>query len=202
MPERLEDDPVLLLRRWLGEAEAAGLPLPSTATLATSSGDEPHARTVVVTAVEPEGLRFHSSTPTTKSRDLAVNPRASMVFHWPALGRQLVLAGTVAQLDAGVSRAAFPTRPRQLQLVAWAYEDLGQDLAEPDRAVPSARVQERMEAAGARDAATLPMPPSWTTYRVHPHRVDVWQAGSEVVAPRKDRYLRDEQGWRRVESLP
>jgi pyridoxamine 5'-phosphate oxidase len=202
MAEPLEDDPLVLLRRWLAEAEAAGVPMPSTATLATTSEDEPHARTVVITAVEQDGLRFHSSTPTTKSRDLARNPRASLVFHWPALGRQVVLACTATELDETVSRAAYPTRPRQLQLIAWAYEDLGQDLAEPERAVPTARVQERMDVAAARDPRSLPMPPSWTTYLLRPHRVDVWRASGETTAPLKDRYLRRDASWDRVQSVP
>lgn len=203
--EHLEGDPLAILRRWLGEAEAGGEPMAATMQLATASEGEPHARTVVVTTVTDAGLTFHSSTPTTKSRDLRSNGRAAGVFHWPTAGRQVVVAGAVVELSVRESDAAYPTRPRQLQLLAWVYEDLGQDLAAPAFAVPARLVQERMDAAAALDPATLERPPSWTTFRIVPERIDFWQAGTEVVAPTKTRFLREGAGaetWSRTEALP
>lgn len=201
--EHLDSQPLAILHRWLSEAEAGGEPMAATMQLATASGDEPHARTVVVTTVTEAGLTFHSSTPTTKSRDLHSNARAAGVFHWPTAGRQVVLSGPVTELSAEESDAAYSTRPRQLQLIAWVYEELGQELAAPAFAVDSARVQERMDAAAQRDPATLQRPPSWTTFRLTPERIDFWQAGTEVVAPTKTRFLRDGDGaWSRSEALP
>lgn len=200
--EHLSGDPLAILRRWLSEAEVGGAVMPATMTLATTDGEEPHARTVVVTAVTEDGLRFHSSTPTAKSRDLRATHRAAGVFHWPAVGRQVVLTGPVTELPAQVSQAAYPTRPRQLQLLAWVYEDLGQELADPLADVPSERVQERMTAAAQRDPATLPMPPSWTTFLFTPDRIDFWQAGTEVIAPTKTRFLHRGEAWDRSEALP
>ena len=50
-------------------------------TLATAGADGvPQARTVLVTAVDADSVRFHSSTPTRKTVDLAANPRVSGVF--------------------------------------------------------------------------------------------------------------------------
>lgn len=203
--EHLDGDPLAILRRWLGEAEAGGEPMAATMQLATADGGEPHARTVVVTTVTDAGLTFHSSTPTTKSRDLRANARAAGVFHWPTAGRQVVVAGAVEELSAAESDAAYRTRPRQLQLIAWVYEELGQDLAAPAFAVDSALVQERMDAAAALDQATLERPPSWTTFRIVPERLDFWQAGTEVVAPTKTRFLRgpgSAAAWSRSEALP
>lgn len=198
MPEPLAGNPLELVQGWLADAEVAGLPLPSTMTLATVGDGDPHARTVVVTSVTDHGLTFHTSTPTTKSRDLRARPQAAGVFHWPALGRQVVLEGGVTELSAEASSAAFPTRPRQLQLLAWVYDDLA---GEPEH-VTSHRAQERMSAAATRDPGTLGMPPSWTTFRLLPRRVDFWQAGTEEVAPTKTRFSRSESGWVRSEALP
>lgn len=204
--EHLDGDPLAILRRWLGEAEAGGEPMASTMQLATTDGGSPHARTVVVTTVTDAGLTFHSSTPTTKSRDLRANARAAGVFHWPTAGRQVVLTGAVQELSAAESDAAYRTRPRQLQLIAWVYEELGQELAGPAYEVSAARIQERMDAAAALDPASLERPPSWTTFRIVPDRIDFWQAGTEVVAPTKTRFLRGSPGnaaaWSRTEALP
>src|SRR5918998_6564392 len=108
----VDGGPLALLARWIGEAEAAGLPGPSTMTLATAGADGvPQARTVLVTALDIDSLRFHSSTPTRKTVDIAANPHVSAVFHWPTLGRQVVLAGAAAGLDAEASRGAVPPPP-------------------------------------------------------------------------------------------
>src|SRR3954451_6674525 len=212
----VDDDPLAALARWVGEAEAAGLPGPSTMTLATAGADgAPQARTVLVTAVDADSLRFHSSTPTRKTVDIAANPRVSGVFHWPALGRQVVLAGTAELLDAATSRAAVPTRPPPLQLVAWAYEELAPALRGPDHAVAPGSVEAAFAAAAARDAATLPMPASWTTVRLVPWRMDFWRAGTADTPPTRTRFVREDgagsagtgagagaTGWRSFPVLP
>lgn len=204
MREDLDGNPMDVLARWVAEARAAELPMPSTMTLATAGPDGvPHARSVLVTEVDETSLRFHSSTPTTKTRDLAANPNVSAVFHWPSLGRQVVLQGTAGELDAATSRAAFPTRPRQLQLIAWAYEALLPRLTAPDYALEPGAVEREFDAADT-DPRSYRMPPSWTTVRLVPHRADFWQAGTETTPPAKTRFVRerDGAGWRSFPVLP
>jgi pyridoxamine 5'-phosphate oxidase len=202
MPESLEPDAVVVLARWVGEAEAAGLPLPSTMTLATAGPDGAHARTVLVTAIDSEAgeLRFHSSRPTGKTHDLAADPRAAAVFHWPALGRQAVLTGRAGELDDEVSRAAYPTRPRQLQLVAWAYDALLPELTPPYAVAPGA-VEAAFVAADA-DPASAAAPSSWTTIAFTPSRIDFWQAGTPTTPPTRTRYDRTDTGWLSFPVLP
>jgi pyridoxamine 5'-phosphate oxidase len=200
MPELLTCDPLAVLIRWVAEAGAAGMP--RTMTFATADADAvPHARTVVCTEIDTGGVRFHSSTPTTKTRDLAANPRASAVFHWPVLERQVVLHGSAAELDAATSRAGFRTQPRQLQLLAWAYDALLPQLRPPDFAVPDGAV-ERAFAAAAADPASTDAPPSWTTIRLEPDRMDFWQSGTETSPQTKTRFVRDGDGWRHFPVLP
>jgi pyridoxamine 5'-phosphate oxidase len=189
-----------VLARWVREAGAAGAPLPTTMTLATTGPDGPHARTVLVTVVDDESVRFHSSTPTGKTRDLAADPRASGVFHWPGLGRQAILTGRAVPLDPAVSRAAFPTRPRQLQLVAWAYEALLPGLSAPYAVAPGA-VESAFDAAAA-DPASAAAPSSWTTIAFTPSRIDFWQAGTATTPPAKSRYERGPDGWAAFPVLP
>lgn len=200
MPELLTGDPLAVLIRWVAEAEAAGLP--RTMTFATADADaEPHARTVVCTEIDTGGVRFHSSAPTTKTRDIAANPRASAVFHWPTVERQVVLQGRAAELDAATSRAGFGTQPRQLQLLAWAYEALLPRLRPPDFAIPDGAV-ERAFAAAAADPASTEAPPSWTTIRLEPARMDFWQGGTETSPQTKTRFVRETGGWRHFAVLP
>lgn len=199
MPEQLSGDPLAVLARWVAEAEAEGLP--RTMTFATADADGvPHARTVAVTEID-SGVRFHSSTPTTKTRDLVANPRASGVFHWPGFDRQVVLGGTATELDAETSREGFRTQPRQLQLIAWAYQALLPQVQPPDYAVPPGAVEAAFDAAAA-DPASHEAPPTWTTILLVPDRVDFWQAGTEHSPSVKTRFVRDGEGWRHFPVLP
>ena len=189
--EALDGNPMDVLARWVGEAAQP------TMTLATADGSGvPHARTVLVTGIDATGLWFHSSTPTTKTRDIAAQPRVAGVFHWPALGRQVVLRGTATELPAAVSRTAFPTRPLGLRRLAWAYDALGVDGA--DTPLADGDVERAFAAAGeARD-----MPPSWTTVRLEPDRVDFWQAGDDDTPATKTLFTRADGGWAARPALP
>ena len=210
MRDELDGSPMDVLARWVDEAAAAGLAAPSAMVLATAGADgAPQARTVLVTALDGDSVRFHSSAPTRKTVDVTANPRVSGVFHWPALGRQVVLAGVAELLDAAASRAAFPARPRALQLVAWAYEELTPGLRGPDHAVAPGAVEAAFAAAAARDPATLPMPAGWTTVRVVPSRMDFWRAGTPDTPPARTRFVREGGGdggagggWRQFPVLP
>ncbi|SDB84573.1 Pyridoxamine 5'-phosphate oxidase [Sanguibacter gelidistatuariae] len=206
-------DPLATLAEWVEEAALAGAPSPRTLTFATVGPDgAPHARTVLSTLIDSEHVRFHSSAPTTKTRDLLGDPRASAVFFWPEIGRQVILHGSAVELDEATSRAAYPTRPRQLQLVAWAYDDVltgaGDGAIDPEVVsadVPTSAtlVAERVAHHAARPAEGLPMPASWTTIEFTPTRVDLWQGVGRDVAALKTRYDKGADGvWTHAEILP
>lgn len=181
------DDPVALLAGWLPD----GGPM----TLATTAPDgAPRARTVLVTAVADGALRFHSSTPTGKTVDLAHDPRACGVLHWPDAGRQVVVTGRVQELDATVSDAAFASRPAHLQRVAWLYDAVLPTLRPPVYEVDPDAL------AGVGDVPAG-RPPSWTTFALVPTTVEVWLGGPDRVASRT-RYVRVDEGWRGVPVLP
>lgn len=184
----LDGDPLAVLARWVAES---GQP---TMTLATADASGvPHARTVLVTVIDATSLRFHSSTPTVKTRDIAAQPRVAGVFLWPALGRQVVLSGVAAELDAEVSRAAFPARPLGLRRLAWAYETLGVDAT-----LGAGDVERAFAAAGGAQE----MPPSWTTIRLEPDQADFWQVGDDDTPASKVRFTRAGGVWRAAPALP
>lgn len=186
-----------VLATWL--AEARDQPPGWTMTLATAGADGPRARTVVVTAVDERSVRFHSSAPTGKTVDLAADPRASAVFHWPALGRQAVLTGLLTELPRALTEEAYRTRPRQLQLVAWAYEDILPTLTGPDHAIEPGAVESRF---AAHAEAAEEAPPSWTTLALTPTRIDFWRAGTADTPPARTRFVGSERGWRDFPVLP
>ena len=53
-------------------------------TLATADAPgRPSARTVLLKGVAADGFRFFTNTESRKGTELAANPHAALVFHWP-----------------------------------------------------------------------------------------------------------------------
>jgi pyridoxamine 5'-phosphate oxidase len=199
LPPQFSEDPLHTLARWGGEAEAAGELSARTMTFATAdAAGVPHARTVLTTVIDDESVRFHSSRPTTKTMDLAANPHASGVFYWPGLARQVTLHGVARELPADVSRAAYPTRPPQLQLLAWVYDELGGDGPVTD--VDPAEVRRLFDTYADQDS--LSMPQSWTTIRLAPDRLMFWMSHGPDRPPTRVCYDRTADGWQHRYVLP
>src|SRR5205823_4647758 len=113
-------DPFAQLATWLGEARTAQPIGWDSAILATSLGDMPSARAVIVRGFDEPGLGFYTDRSSRKGRELAANPRAAMVFLWPALERSVRVEGAVSEISDEESDAYFAQRPRGSTLSAWA----------------------------------------------------------------------------------
>ena len=71
--------------RWFADAVAAELPEPNAVVVATADSDgAPDARIVLMKGYDEYGIVFGTSYASTKGAQLAVNPRAALVFPWHA----------------------------------------------------------------------------------------------------------------------
>ena len=195
--EELGEDPLAVLARWLAEARDAELFEPEAVTLATSTPDgRPSARIVLVRGVDEGDLRFYTNHESRKAGELAVNPRAALVFHWgPPLRRQARVEGTVARLSDGESGAYFSTRARESRLGAWASPQSRPlaDRAELDRLLADAEERFRADDVG--------LPPFWGGYRVVPEAIELWQNRPSRLHDRA-RFERSGDAWSRVRLAP
>src|SRR3954452_2597997 len=107
--------------RWFADAVAAELPEPNAFVLATADADgAPDGRLVLMKGYDEFGFVFVSSYASAKGAQLAVNPRAAMVFPWHALSRQVRITGSVERVGDAASDALWAPRPRGAQLAAVA----------------------------------------------------------------------------------
>ena len=84
------DDPIAFFNKWFGEAREAGILLPEAMTLATATTDGiPSARMMLLKGVDEQGFVFFTNYESRKGDELADNPRAAIVLHWPILERQV-----------------------------------------------------------------------------------------------------------------
>src|SRR5215211_488094 len=190
----LVDDPLILFQSWLEEARAASGYEAEAMAVATATPDGvPSARMVLLKGFDERGIVFFTNYGSRKGDELAANPRAAVLFHWPAIGRQVRIEGPVSRVDRADSEAYARSRPRQSQLSALASP---QSRPVPDREWLERRVQE-LDREHAR--AELPVRDDWGGYRVEPEAWEFWQHRDNRLHDRH-RYERDGDGWR-VERL-
>lgn len=190
--------PLRLLAEWARAAEAAGEGSPRCFTFTTATADgSPHARTVLATGIDDDGVRFNTSRPSVKTSDLASNPRAAGVFFWPGQVRQVTLHGRAVELPAAESRPAYPAQSPNLRALAWVYDELG--AAAGDTVDPEV-VRAVFERYRAEDPSEPP--PSWTTFALLPERVEAWWMPDGAGVATRARFSLAADGWSQRYVLP
>jgi pyridoxamine 5'-phosphate oxidase len=191
----LDPDPLVVFRRWFDAATRAGAFEPEAVALATATPDgRPSARMVLAKGVDERGFAFYTNYASRKGGELEANPRAALLFHWPALGRQVRVEGPVERLPRGESERYARNRSRDSQVSA---------LASPQsRPVPSREWLEERVAAIAREHEDqeVPVRGDWGGYRLVPDAWEFWQHRPNRLHDRF-RYLPDASGGWRIERL-
>src|SRR4051812_50059209 len=178
--------------RWFADAVAAELPEPNAMAVAPADTDGvPDARIVLMKGYDAFGFVFGTSYASAKGAQLAVNPRAALVFPWHALQRQVRVTGRVERVGDAASDGLWDPRPRGSQLAAVASV---QSTVVDSRA----ELEERFRLLDEQTpAGPVPRPAVWGGYRVVPETVEFWQGGKDRLHDRL-RFVRDDAeggGW-------
>ncbi len=176
------------LRRWLREAEDGGVLEPNAVLLATATpAGAPSARTVLMKGLGEQGLVFYTAYDSRKGTELAANPRATLVFPWVELQRQVIVEGGVERVPDADADAYWDSRPRGSQLGA---------LASPQsRPIDSRAVlEEARDTLAAEYPDTVPRPERWGGFRVVPDAVEFWQGRADRLHDRL-RYRLEGGSW-------
>ena len=191
------DDPIAQFRAWFDDALTAKVADANAMSLATSSASgEPSVRTVLLKDLDDHGFVFFTHYTSPKGRDLAENPRASLLFYWPELERQVRISGAVSRVPRETSEVYFATRPIDSQWAAWAAP---QSSHLDDRQT----LERRFNDVKVRFAnQPVPCPPDWGGYQVAPERVEFWQGRPGRLHDRI-LYTRQPDGsWQRTRLAP
>ncbi len=191
----LAKNPFQQFEKWFQEAQAAKVVEPNALSLATATRDgRPSVRTVLLKHCDGRGFVFYTNYESRKARELADNGRASLLFPWVALERQIIAEGVITKVSREEADAYFHSRPRASQLAAWASP---QSTVIAGRAVleESYRVVEKKY-----EGREVPLPPHWGGYRLAPESVEFWQGRRSRLHDRL-RYRREPGGDWVVERL-
>ena len=191
----LDPDPLALFRRWFDVAAAGDAPEPEAVALATATPDgRPSARMILAKGVDERGFAFYTNYGSRKGGELEANPRAALLFHWPALGRQVRVEGPVERLPREESDRYARNRSRDSQVSALASP---QSWPVPSREWLEERVADLVRKHEGRE---LPVRDDWGGYRLVPGAWEFWQHRPNRLHDRF-RYLPEAAGGWRIERL-
>jgi pyridoxamine 5'-phosphate oxidase len=189
LPDPLPANPLEVAAQWLAQARLdAAQPNPNSMVLATvDERGHPSARVLLCKEISAASgsIVFYSNYRSRKGRELVINRRAAVVFHWDHRHRQVRIEGQVEWLSDAESDAYFQTRPWQSRIGAWASEQ--------SQPVASRAALESSVTATARRfgipyagpgtvepdgiAVDVPRPANWGGFRLYADAVELWVEG-------------------------
>ena len=193
--EDLNENPLLQFEKWFEQARTAELKEVNAMSLATVTDDGmPQVRTVLLKSFDERGFVFFTNYQSSKAKELNANPKASILFPWLDLERQVRISGDVEKISAAESFKYFTSRPRGSQLGAWISE---QSQVISNRSVLKTllnQVKEKFK------EGEIPLPDAWGGYRIKPQQFEFWQGRASRLHDRF-RFRKAGEGEWQVERL-
>ncbi len=162
------DEPFTLVAQWLSQAIAAEIPEPNAATLSTCGKSKmPQSRMVLVKEFsQTDGFVFYTHYNSRKGKSLAENPKASLLFYWRLLEKQISIEGTVEKVSPETSDRYFYSRPRESRIsaVISAQSEILEDFS---------ALKNQWEAL-KNSNRKIQRPDHWGGYRLLPDQIAFW----------------------------
>ncbi len=169
-------DPFVIAKSWLAEAEASEPNDPNAIALASVDADGlPNVRMVLLKDIEADGAGqggfvFYTNYNSVKGREITASGKAAFVMHWKSLHRQIRVRGLVEREDGPKADAYFASRSLKSRLGAWASHQ-SQPLS--GRAALVAEVAR----VTAQHGPNPGRPPHWGGFRILPTEIEFWADG-------------------------
>jgi len=184
----LLSDPLQQFEKWFQQARDAELKEVNAMSIATVRADGmPQVRTVLLKIFDERGFVFFTNYNSAKSIEIQANPKASILFPWLDLERQVRISGSVEKISKVESFKYFTSRPRGSQLGAWISE---QSQVISNRTVLKTLMNQIKEKF---KEGEVPLPDAWGGYRIIPESYEFWQGRASRLHDRF-KFTKDEGG--------
>ncbi|KEC55355.1 pyridoxamine 5'-phosphate oxidase [Bartonella koehlerae] len=161
--------PFALFEKWLEEAKVSEINDYNAMALATvDTTGLPNVRMVLLKDFSPKGFVFYTNYESPKGQEILKSMKASLVFHWKSLRRQVRIRGIVEKVTTQEADAYFQSRSRGSRIGAWASKQ--------SQPLESRFVLEKAIAQYTTRYAVgnIPRPPYWSGFRVKPLSIEFW----------------------------
>lgn len=183
------NNPINQFSKWYDEAIEAAISEVNAMTLATADRDgQPDARIVLLKSFSEQGFLFFTNYQSAKGRQLAQNPKASLVFFWKELERQVRIKGTVLKVDEQSSEDYFYSRPIESQKGAICSN---QSQVIKDRKT----LDEQFELVSKLPITDIKRPEHWGGYVLKAIEVEFWQGRESRLHDRINYCLDLKHNW-------
>jgi pyridoxamine 5'-phosphate oxidase len=169
---------------------------PTAMALATATRDgQPSVRTVLLKGLDERGFVFFTNYGSRKAREMAQTGRASLLFVWRAVERQVRINGTVEKVSDVESDAYFATRPLESRWSVYASR-------QSERIESREALESRYNVARQIYGESVPRPRWWGGYRVIPDEFEFWQGRPSRLHDRVQYLKRPDGSWTRERLAP
>jgi pyridoxamine 5'-phosphate oxidase len=180
---------------WFQQAVNSNVEEVNAMTLATATAEGvPSARIVLLKDFTKDGFVFYTNYESQKGIELAENPRASLLFFYKELERQIRIVGLVRKIKPEMSDKYFYSRPIGSQIGA---------IASPQSKVIKNRAWlENKEEKVAAQPKKIIRPEHWGGYILNPVSIEFWQGRPNRLHDRIQYTLQPTGKWKTVRLAP
>jgi pyridoxamine 5'-phosphate oxidase len=190
-----DPDPFRQFSRWFEQVRDTEQD-PTAMALATATRDgHPSVRTVLLKGMDDRGFVFFTNYGSRKAREMAQTGRASLLFVWRSVERQVRISGTVEKVSDEESDAYFATRPLESRWSVYASR-------QSEHVESRAALESRYEVARQIYGELVPRPHWWGGYRVIPDEFEFWQGRPSRLHDRVQYSKQPDGSWKRKRLAP
>ena len=190
-----DDDPFAQFATWFAQVRDTETD-PTAMALATATRDgRPSVRTVLLKGVDPKGFVFYTNYHSRKAREMEQTGRASLLFLWRSVNRQVRIEGRVEKVSEADSDAYFATRPVESRWSVYASR-------QSEKIESRAALESRYEVARNLYGDTVPRPRWWGGYCVVPDEFEFWQGRASRLHDRLQYRKQIDGSWVRERLAP
>ncbi len=187
--------PYTQFRKWFEEARKSEVLEPNAMVLSTvDENHQPFQRTVLMKALDDQGIVFYTNYKSRKAQQIAENSRVSVLFPWYSLERQVTVLGKAEKISVKESMAYFASRPFGSQLGAWVSQ---QSQVISSRSILEMKLAEMKQKF---KDGKVPLPDFWGGYRIVPESFEFWQGRKSRLHDRL-LYTREEADSWKIERM-
>tara|TARA_Y100001936_G_C15706715_1_gene473818 strand:- start:7 stop:633 length:627 start_codon:yes stop_codon:yes gene_type:complete len=185
------DNPVDLFAEWFNEAKKTEINDPNALALATVGKNEtPSVRMVLLKGFNEKGFVFYTNLNSRKSKEIKLNQKASMCFHWKSLLRQVRITGILSNVSDLDADNYYNSRSYGSRIGAWASKQ-SSILKSRDELLKSIEEFKKKYP----NEKNIPRPKHWSGWNLKPFEIEFWLDGKNRIHERLCYSRKDNYKW-------